>query len=66
MDCSGAGNTVGAKRYGDYSLSFSFPGSSLGMPVFSALAGLGGTGILPVIDRRDACLTASGDFHCPL
>jgi hypothetical protein len=27
------------------------------MPVLRALPGLGGTGILPVIDRRDACPT---------
>ncbi len=30
---------------------------SLGMPVLRALPGLGGTGILPVIDGRDACPT---------
>jgi len=35
----------------------SFPGSCQGMPVLRALPGLGGTGILPVIDRRDACPT---------
>jgi hypothetical protein len=43
---------------------FSFPGSCLGMPVFRALPGLGGTGILPVIDRRVACPTRG--FHLRL